>query len=115
MAYRKSTFYKINQNNSSDRKRLFRPRKNNLNSTKKDSNLLDNFPQQSTEQEAYGKCFKKLNYNINKPKLYILDNECFNDLKLAIIKIMRSMNWSLHTSIDEMLRRKPFARLRIIS
>ena len=36
--------------------------------------------------QAYKKCFKKLNNNINKPKLYILDNECSDNLKLAVIK-----------------------------
>ena len=35
---------------------------------------------------AYDKCYAKLAKNLTAPKLYILDNECSADLKLAIIK-----------------------------
>ena len=36
--------------------------------------------------QAYNKVFKKLTQHTSEPRLFILDNECSNDLKLSIIK-----------------------------
>ena len=36
--------------------------------------------------KAFDKCIEKLAKNLLPPKLYVMDNECSADLKLAIIK-----------------------------